>query len=174
MNDLFAQRCQRPIKYFFIENICLAGVIIAFIAYAICAVLSGMDTKSMEISGKAGIAIICAPFMLFYVMRKMVFLILDLLMHKTETQRVFITRVHNHRVYYFLIVKGFLTKKNEDRYCMTIDTIGNQKYILDESVLDDVSQTIHDWVELEESRRDFEIEYLKYSRIIVHMKHLKK
>lgn len=163
-----------PNKIFFIENICLAGVIIAFIAYAICAVLSGMDTKSMEISGKAGIAIICAPFMLFYVMRKMVFLILDLLMHKTETQRVFITRVHNHRVYYFLIVKGFLTRKNEDRYCMTIDTIGNQKYILDESVLDDVSQTIHDWVELEESRRDFEIEYLKYSRIIVHMKHLKK
>ena len=42
------------------------------------------------------------------------------------------------------------------------------------SVLDDVSQTVHDWSELSESKFDFEIEYLKYSHIVVHIKQIRK
>ena len=172
MNDVLKQRKERPIKYLLLENISLAAILIVYISWTMYDLYIGRDI--LNGSGKSDLGVICAPFALIYLVRRSILLILDLCMSKTEVKRVFIMRVYNHRVYFFLIIKSFLTRKNYDKYCTTIETIGNQKFFLDESVLDDVSQTVHDWSELSESKFDFEIEYLKYSHIVVHIKQIRK
>lgn len=174
MNDVLKKRKNQATKYLLMEDILLSLILGYLMLDIISYFFAGNTISDMmhETSAKTMVGNICVPFLFIYEILRIVCRIMDRCMSKTKVKRVSVLRVYHHRVYFFLIIKSFLSRKNCDIYCMKIQTTDNQTYFLDESILGDVNQTIHDWSDLEESQYDFEIEYLKYSRIVVRMKHL--